>query len=857
MKLSEAFECLNEAQRQVVESLSQSLLVMAPAGTGKTNVIALRIARFIEQGIKPHQILCLTFTNKACHELKDRIIKIVGPQGKEVCVKTFHSLCYQMIKEEVKELDKLSNDFMIIDEEDARFVIKQLIGDQGVSVEKAYEYVQALKIYQIDKRELDESLLNSFHESKFALRFYQSVKNQRNGSDTLNYLCEHGWWLYRQYQRHLQEQKLLDFNDLLLYASECLTHPARLARWQLKFEIVVVDEVQDTSLIEYQLIQKIASNSNFSAFGDFNQTIYEWRDSDPVLIRSKIIEDFNPLCLELSLNYRSTKQLVQMSANYLENGKRAGLINPILSPKCIESASEILGKRPVFFEAGTKQEEMDFIADHLKHYRKEELNRTVILTRTNRQNTEIANFLNAEGISCYLIDQLSLFKRKSLKDLLAIVRFFLNPLDSVSLQRFLPLLFESIDLKTMSSSPYLKRYHSYDMRLNDLFLKQSYEYEEPYGLLKQQLESGQVIIFDVESTGLDVTTDEVIQIAAIELKEGEFVQSFERFIKPSKSVGESASVHGFTDEFLQLNGQEAEDVFKEFLAFSKGTILVGHNVLYDLKIVRSHMHRIGLHFDEEIRFYDTLDIVRRLYPDLQNHKLDTVSAFIGVSHEPTHNAMDDILATKDVLLKSIPRLMMYHEQRKNVISYYEKTLIPMIKQLDQIKQWMNEKKPSEFLLTLIEQFQIIEKQPWCEDEVEMIKLHEAISYLKQMEQQQLTEYPQMLMWELWTRLFDHLSLSSSEFDKVMRDKNQLAVITVHQSKGLEFDHVIIPFLNRNSFPLEFIGSNPAEECRLFYVAMTRAKETLLLTRHIKESTNARKEREKSPFIDFLYTSINN
>ena len=167
------------------------------------------------------------------------------------------------------------------------------------------------------------------------------------------------------------------------------------------------------------------------------------------------------------------------------------------------------------------------------------------------------------------------------------------------------------------------------------------------------------------------------------------------------------------------------------------------------------------------------------------------------------------------------------------------------------------KNHQSFLLTLIEQFQIMEKQPWCEDEIEILKLHEAISYLKQMEQQQLTEYPQMLMWELWTRLFDHLSLSSSEFDKVMRDKNQLAVITVHQSKGLEFDHVIIPFLNRNSFPLEFIGSNPAEECRLFYVAMTRAKETLLLTRHIKESTNARKEREKSPFIDFLYTSINN
>lgn len=127
-----------------------------------------------------------------------------------------------------------------------------------------------------------------------------------------------------------------------------------------------------------------------------------------------------------------------MSANYLENGKRARLINPSLSPKLIEAASDVLGTRPVFYEAGTKQEEMNFIIDHLKHHRQEDLAKTVILTRSNRQNSEVANFLKADGIPCYLVDQLSLFKRKSIKDLLAIVRFYLNPSDEVSLQRFIP-----------------------------------------------------------------------------------------------------------------------------------------------------------------------------------------------------------------------------------------------------------------------------------------------------------------------------------------------------------------------------------------------------------------------------------
>ena len=101
--------------------------------------------------------------------------------------------------------------------------------------------------------------------------------------------------------------------------------------------------MQDTSLAEYQLIQKLAKGHSFSAYGDFNQTIYEWRDSNPVLIHQRILDDFNPICLELSLNYRSTKRLVEMSANYLENAKRHRLLNESLSPKWIEAASEDLG----------------------------------------------------------------------------------------------------------------------------------------------------------------------------------------------------------------------------------------------------------------------------------------------------------------------------------------------------------------------------------------------------------------------------------------------------------------------------------------------------------------------------------
>ena len=272
-----------------------------------------------------------------------------------------------------------------------------------------------------------------------------------------------------------------------------------------------------------------------------------------------------------------------------------------------------------------------------------------------------------------------------------------------------------------------------------------------------------------------------------------------------------------------------------------------------MKIVRSHMGRIGLIFEGMIGVYDTLDIVRRLYPTLVNHKLDTVSDFIGVDHEPTHNAMDDILATKDVLLKSMPRLMQAHEKRKNVMAYYQEKLNPVIEQLHEFYALIETKTPMAVLLTLKERFKHVEEDQVENETVEQAKFEEFIAFVEAFYRATRKRDNGLFMWEVWMRLLEQLSLSSSELDRVMKDQNKLAVITVHQSKGLEFDHVIIPFLNKGMFPLDFQGTNQEEECRLFYVAMTRAKKTLLLTRHVKEHSTSKREKGRSPFIDYLYT----
>lgn len=850
LNLVEELNRLNTSQREVVFNLTDNLLVMAPAGTGKTRVISLRVAQFINQGILPKQILCLTFTNKACHELQERLYQLIKNDAKEVVVKTFHSFCYQLLKEEAKYFGKISRDFSVMDEEDGKFLVTELTKGYDILSHQGYQYLQELKLFCLemptDKRDDLTFMVEAFHQSEKAQKLYYSFKRTNEGAATLAFLTQNGASLYEAYQRHLFENRLVDFNDLIVYASELLEDESVLSRWRDRFQVIMVDEVQDTSLYEYQLIERLAVQKYFSVFGDFNQTIYEWRDSKPELILSKIMTTFNPKQLELSLNYRSPKRLVEMSANYLENGKKARLINAKLSPKLIEAASEEVGGRPVFYEGQTKQDEMNFIIDHLKYHRLQDLANTVILTRTNNQNIEVSNFLRQAGIPCYLIEDLSLFRRKVIKDLLGFIKFELNPFDQLSLERLLPFICPEVSTELLVGQKYRERYESYGMRLIDLFNPLSYEYKEPYGLLKKYCENGRIVIFDVESTGLDVTRDEVIQIAAIELVNGKYTKSFERFIKPTKSVGDSVFVHGFDDEYLKEYGQDATAVFKEFQKFIQGALLVGHNVQYDLKIVQSQMNRLGLAFDDSVPYYDTLDIVRRVYPHLPNHKLDTVSAYVGVEHEPTHNAMDDILATKDVLIKSMVPLMKYHDNRKRVISFYEPMLREALKALGTTSKNLKLKSPHLVMKDLIEMYQ-------DKHEFHKQSFDELVAYLEVTSSRLRSENPNQSNLEIWTQLINLMALTSSELDRAMKEENKLAIITVHQSKGLEFDHVIIPFMNKGMFPLEFDGINPEEECRLFYVAMTRAKQSLLLTRHLKDKSSSRKVKERSNFISFLYS----
>jgi len=177
-------------------------------------------------------------------------------------------------------------------------------------------------------------------------------------------------------------------------------------------------------------------------------------------------------------------------------------------------------------------------------------------------------------------------------------------------------------------------------------------YGDPYYLLLQELYKNKIVIFDVETTGVSTTEDDIVQIAAIKIdRNGEIIDRFVRFLRPSKPVGTSQLIHGFSDEFLCKHGEDAKFVLGEFIEFAKDTLLVGHNVSYDIGILTSQLARLGLPRLQYTGSYDTLDICRKFCPDLPNYKLKTLCDFFHTTVKSSHDAEDDILATKEILLE--------------------------------------------------------------------------------------------------------------------------------------------------------------------------------------------------------------
>lgn len=402
---------LNKEQQQAVQHTEGPLLIMAGAGSGKTRVLTHRIAYLIhEKDVAPHNILAITFTNKAAREMKERVNDLVGRGSGSVWVSTFHSMCVRILR---RDIDRIGYDrnFTILDTTDQLTVIRQV-----------------LKNLNIDPKQFDpRAMLGAISNAKNELITPEEYRKNQN-----SYYERQISDIYEAYQKMLRKNQSLDFDDLIMQTTHLFDRvPEVLAYYQRRFQYIHVDEYQDTNNAQYQLVQQLAKRfENLCVVGDSDQSIYAWRGANIENILSFEEDYSNTKVILLEQNYRSTKFILEAANHVIENneGRKAKNL-------WTDNAE---GKKIVLYEGNTERDESMFVVEQIQSYLDDgsyEPHDIAILYRTNAQSRAIEDTLLKSNLAYQMIGGMKFYERKEIKDLIAYLRLITNPQDDISFAR--------------------------------------------------------------------------------------------------------------------------------------------------------------------------------------------------------------------------------------------------------------------------------------------------------------------------------------------------------------------------------------------------------------------------------------
>lgn len=848
---------INSEQQRVIDELDRNILLLASAGTGKTNTLAYRVAHIIESGrCEAHQILCMTFTNKAAQEMKSRIESLVGQPAKAVEISTFHSFCFYVLQQEGKRDESLYTDVTIFDEEDCKELYLPYKPRNMRDVNFA-SLISVVKEHRSIYEFYSDSMIDDYKRTIQRLEQDQSKQIEKLfynynalATDELAEFWAHGHEWIARYDESLQSVHGVDFTDLICGVHRLFQNSDIRERWRSRYRYISVDEMQDTGLLEYKVMEMLWEDNHVLLCGDYFQTIYEWRGSDPFRLLEAFTHDFNPLKIIFYKNYRSNRTLFTMAFKTLQN-MFPQLVGTVYDE--MPEANSVSDGAPILVK-GCRNEytESKFIYDRICALPKEAS--VGVLVRDNRKAQRLSEQFErynqdkpeSERRPFMIIDEYKFFRRQEIKDIMAYFKLLMNPNDAVSAKRIIKRYVSGIGDARIRDIESPKN-RSVGLKLTDFMDMPIFE-SEPYAKLVAGLAAGDVVVYDVESTGTDTTEDRIIQIAAMRIdKDGNEIERFERFINPGKSVGTSQLVHGFTDEYLAEHGESPNVVLEAFKEFSHNRIIVGHNVNYDISILSHELARHNLGEPHFKAVYDTLDIFRRFYPTLENHKLGFLSNHFPINHTPTHNAMDDIIATGQLLIYAVrENIVPTTTDRMVAINQYKAAFTTIASQMATLRRKMHADNPTELLAYIMNQMGVLE---YYKSHGEMTKVEHIRDLYRIMESLD-KEYEGMTGLARLNHILQLAALTAGE-PQQMSKQSKIPIITIHQAKGSEFDHVFLAGMNQGTFP-SFISlreGNEDEEKRLFYVAITRPKQELIIT-YTNESQRGQGT-APSAFLDYM------
>ena len=845
-------------------------LVLAPPGCGKTDILTERIVHAHEAGVEYSDMLCLTFTNRAAKGMAQRIADRTGnPVPDDLFVGNIHRYCSQMLFNE----GLVNHNSAIIDEGDVENIIQEelckRLGIQSRTTE-LMRYQHAVwqltlgmrgdivlhdellhtgamaKLCDVLGRPFDEDSLAAVYSDIEGLCRRYTVLHELPAANTM--------LLASAYQHYKTDNDLLDYDDLLILAYSHLVScgpqedgcaggllPAanRLSPTVKRYSWIEIDEVQDLNSLQFALVDMLASEDATVVYlGDEQQAIFSF-----IGAKLETIEALKHRCgsnvHHLHTNYRSPKYLLDLQNDFAVRnlGIDAGLL-PSTPDGTLASPGDLC-----LLDVGDASLESYYAARFAKRYGDlDPEGRVAILVSTNREADDVGDAMTAQGIAHFKISGTDLFSTPAVRLLLAHLSVLADETVFIAWAR---LLWGLRVLPTYTAARALMR----DMRRvallpSDFLLCNGSSYLQDF---VRTYNTEELVIFDTETTGLDTETDDIIQIAAIKVRQGRAVgKPFNIILETDRELPETVGGHPnpMVEVYRTSRRHSRAEGLRMFMDYCRGKVLVGHNVEFDYRILMHNLERscpdLSLR-DFCPRHFDTLKYIRLVRPRLRHYKLGHLLEVLHLEGRNSHQADDDIMATLSLLnfchmaatamiadqrlfLDSHGAVVEKFRQRyaglyaapdnKGIVAELQRAYSELLNDnlLEPIAKWQHLLHYLETDVIRTDMFPTLEKQ--------------------------LERYAV----ELCTCKEADMCGSSLE--------ERYIISTVHKAKGLEFDTVVVYRAIDGSYPgtHSWTEKQIQEDARRLFVALSRSKKRLCI---IYDDYYGRTPHALSPFLDKL------
>lgn len=858
-----------DEQQQTVINLTQGHhLVLAPPGCGKTQILTERIKKALSEGISCEDMLCLTFTNRAARGMLDRIQTHIDSEPlSHLFVGNVHRFCSKFLF----DYQLVPVGTSVIDDEDAMSILSNYFQEDEGAVFANYhrrkEYALCIQLsalmHQIKHQHPKELRLHADCFTPTDLLAFRTLCNHHNllmNGETVIHIFEHNEHYvtllqtaqypqsaYQQvvaflnkmsaafyYHSYKKEHRLLDFEDLLLYTYDALTQETETK--YKRYSWIQVDEVQDLNPLQLAIIHKLTAENNVNLLylGDEQQAIFSFMGAKLTTL-DHLKEQCKNAIYRLSTNHRSPNYLLEVFNTYAENVLH---INKEYLSNTNNHSQQPENAR-VLLTSGTIDDEKRNVCEYVQQLLKQsETDTTAIIVNANNDADALSLELQNANIPHFKVSGEDLFSTKEVKLLLSHLGIIDNEFNflawarllkglhifetNATCQKFITALFQNGIAPTDLLKPHLPTYLE--------------RFVEVYN-------TKELVIFDTETTGLNVLEDDIVQIAAVKIRNGKRVEGgqFEVFIRTSKPI--PAMLGNIENPLVEAIKHhtlcEPHEALQQFLVFVGDSMLLAHNATYDYQMLRNNLSRylpsVMLQEQNAICF-DSLKLIKLVQPSLQSYKLKHLLEQFGLEGENSHLADADVLATISLVnycynqaVHKLPEQRAFLGRKK--VMYKQAVLAKCYATIyEQALQQLYTKKPNEkgsLLVAELQRFYHLLKADGLINHLP--KLHYVFSFL---EQEMITETQHhCLASELQTHLASINTLKESDLcgSKIMRER--VFISTIHKAKGLEFDNVIVYDAVDGRYPNFFHkddNEQVMEDARKFYVALSRAKKRIVV-----------------------------